>query len=179
MITKILIGVALVLIVLVVVIALQPADFRISRTATIFAPAEVVFADVNDVRQYNEWSPFSKMDPAMKVTYSGPPSGPGATLAWAGNNKAGEGRMTLVENRPNELVRYRLEFLKPFQATNIAEFTFKPEGDRTVVTWSMTGTKNFMCKAFGLVIDSDKMCGGMFEEGLANLNSMVAKQPQS
>lgn len=179
MITKILIVVALVLLVLVVVIALQPADFRISRTATIYAPAEVVFAQVNDVHHYNDWSPFSKMDPAMKVTYDGPPSGPGASLAWAGNNKAGEGRMTLIESRPNELVRYRLEFLKPFQAANIADFTFKPEGDRTVVTWTMTGTNNFMCKAFGLVANCDKMVGGMFEGGLANLNSMVAKQPQS
>ena len=176
MITKILIGVALVLIVLVVVIALQPADFRIARSATIAAPAEVVFAQVNDVHRYNEWSPFSKMDPNMKVTYDGPPAGVGASMAWAGNNKAGEGRMTLIESRPNELVKYRLEFLKPFAATNIADFTFKPEGDRTAVTWSMTGTKNFMCKAVGLAVNCDKMCGDMFAEGLANLKA-IAESP--
>ena len=169
MITKILIGLVLVIVILVVVVILQPSDFRITRTATIAAPPAAVFDQVNDLHKYQAWSPFAKADPAMKITYEGPPAGEGAVLAWAGNNQAGEGRMTLIESRPNELVRFDLRFIKPFQAANIAEFTFQPDGDRTVVTWSMTGRNNFMFKAVGLILNSDKMCGGMFEEGLANL----------
>jgi carbon monoxide dehydrogenase subunit G len=171
MIAKILVGLAILVVVLIVVIILPPSDFRITRTAAIAAPPSVVFAQVNDLHKYQAWSPFAKADPAMKITYEGPPTGEGAVLAWAGNNKTGEGRMTLTESRPNELVRSNLQFIKPFQATNVAEFTFKPEGNQTVVTWSMTGKNNFMFKAVGLFMNSDKMVGGMFEEGLANLKA--------
>ena len=173
MIKKILIAVAILIVVLVIVVVLQPSEFRVTRTATVSAPPEVVFDQVNDLHKYQTWSPFAKVDPAMKTTLEGPAAGTGAVLAWAGNSKAGEGRMTLTESRPNELVRFNLEFFKPFKATNIAEFTFKPEGDQTVVTWSMTGKNNFMFKAVGLFMNCDKMVGGMFEEGLANLKTIA------
>jgi len=173
MITKILIAVAILIVVLVIVVVLQPSEFRVTRTATVSAPPAVVFDQVNDLHKYQTWSPFAKVDPAMKTTLEGPQAGTGAVLAWAGNSKAGEGRMTLTESRPNELVRFNLEFFKPFKATNIAEFTFKPEGDQTVVTWSMTGKNNFMFKAVGLFMNCDKMVGGMFEEGLANLKTIA------
>jgi hypothetical protein len=173
MITKILIAVAILIVVLAIVVVLQPSEFRVTRTATVSAPPAVVFDQVNDLHKYQTWSPFAKVDPAMKTTLEGPQAGTGAVLAWAGNSKAGEGRMTLTESRPNELVRFNLEFFKPFKATNIAEFTFKPEGDQTVVTWSMTGKNNFMFKAVGLFMNCDKMVGGMFEEGLANLKTIA------
>ena len=173
MIKKILIAVAILIVVLVIVVVLQPSEFRVTRTATVSAPPEVVFDQVNDLHKYQTWSPFAKVDPAMKTTLEGPQAGTGAVLGWAGNSKAGEGRMTLTESRPNELVRFNLEFFKPFKATNIAEFTFKPEGDQTVVTWSMTGKNNFMFKAVGLFMNCDKMVGGMFEEGLANLKTIA------
>jgi len=104
MIVKLLIALALLFVVLVIVVLLQPADFRITRTATISVPPSVVFAQVNDLHKYQAWSPFAKLDPAMKATFEGLPAGSGAALSWVGNNKAGEGRMTLVESRPNELV---------------------------------------------------------------------------
>jgi hypothetical protein len=113
------------------------------------------------------------MDPAMKQTYEGAPAGIGAVYTWAGNNQAGEGRMTLTESRPSELVRIKLEFLKPFAGTSIAEFTFKPEDNQTAVTWSMTGKLSFMAKAVHLFMDMDRMIGANFEKGLADMKSVV------
>jgi len=109
----------------------------------------------------------------MKQAYEGAPAGIGAIYTWSGNNEVGEGRMTLTESRPSDLVRIRLEFLKPFATTSTAEFSFKPEGDHTAVTWSMTGKVNFMAKVVHLFMDMDRMIGGNFEKGLAQLKSVV------
>ena len=179
MLMKVLIAVAAVVIVFVAIVAMQPSDFRVARTATIAAPAPAVFAQVNDYRNWKAWSPYEKLDPAMKKTYEGAAAGTGAVYTWAGNSQAGEGRATITESRPSELIRIRLEFLKPFAATNTAEFTFKPEGDRTAVTWSLTGTRNFMFKAVGLFMNMDRMVGGQFEEGLAQLKSVAEAAPKS
>ena len=173
MLVKILIGLALLVVLLVVVIAVQPSEFRITRTATVAAPPSAVFAQVNDFHKWEAWSPWAKLDPAVRNTFEGAPAGPGAVFAWAGNNKVGEGRMTITESRPNELVRIKLEFMKPFAATNTAEFTFKPEGDRTAVTWSMFGHNNFMGKAVCLVMNMDKTLGGEFDKGLAAMKSVA------
>ena len=173
MLVKILIGLALLVVLLVVVIAVQPSEFRITRTATVAAPPSAVFAQVNDFHKWEAWSPWAKLDPAVRNTFEGPPAGPGAVFAWAGNNKVGEGRMTITESRPNELVRIKLEFMKPFAATNTAEFTFKPEGDRTAVTWSMFGRNNFIGKAVCLVMNMDKTLGGEFDKGLAAMKSVA------
>lgn len=176
---KILIALAVVAIALVGVVAVQPSGFRIARTTTISAPPPAVFAHVNDFHKWEAWNPWAKLDPAMKQTYEGASAGTGAIYTWAGNREVGEGRMTLTESRPTELIRIKLEFLKPFKATNTAEFTFKPEGDRTVVTWTMTGEKNFIAKAVGLVMNVDKMVGGQFETGLARMKSVVEAVPKS
>ncbi len=173
MLINILIALAVIVIGFLVVAALQSAEFHVSRSATVAAPPAIVFAEVNDFHRWEAWNPWGKIDPAMKQTYAGPPAGPGAVYSWAGNSKVGAGRMTLKENRPSEYIRIKLEFLKPFAATNIAEFTFKPEGDRTVVTWSMAGQKNFFSKAMGLVMNMDKMIGGQFEKGLADLTALA------
>jgi hypothetical protein len=138
----------------------------------ISAPAPVVFAQVNDLHRWENWSPWAKLDPNMKVAHEGPPAGKGAVYSWAGNSKVGEGRMTIIESRPNELVRINLEFIKPFAATNITEFTFKPEGNGTAVSWSMSGENNFLSKAVCLFMNMDKMVGGDFEKGLAALKSV-------
>ncbi len=177
MLAKILIALAAVVLVFVIVVALQPADFTVSRSLAVAAPPELAFAQVNNFRKWAVWNPWGKLDPAMKQSYSGAESGVGAVYAWAGNNQVGEGRMTLVESVPNERIRIDLEFFKPFAATNTAQFTFKPEGDKTVVTWSMSGKNNFMAKAIGLVMSMDKMIGGMFEKGLADLNTIVESGP--
>jgi hypothetical protein len=169
MLATLLIVIAALIVLLVIVIAMQPAQFRITREATISASPVVVFAQVNDLYKWPAWSPWAKLDPNAKTTYAGPPAGKGAFFSWAGNNQIGEGSMTITESRLDELVVFKLEFLKPFAATNTAEFTFQPQGSQTVVTWSMSGQNNFMSKAFGLIVNCDKMIGGQFEKGLADL----------
>src|SRR5258705_12554259 len=166
---------ALVVIALVLggVIAMQPSEFRVERTATVAAPAPAVFTQVNDFHNWEAWSPWAKLDPSVKNSFEGAPAGTGASFAWAGNSKVGEGRMTIVESRPSELVRIKLEFLKPFAATNTAEFTFTPEGDRTTVTWSMYGRNNFAARAIGVVVNMDTFLGGEFEKGLGSMKTVA------
>ena len=173
MLKKILITVIVLVLVFVIVVATRPADFRIERSTTIAAPAADVFAHVNDLHKWDAWSPWAKLDLAMKQTHEGSPAGVGAIYSWAGNSEVGEGRMTILESRADELIRIKLEFIKPFAAVNTTEFTFKADGAQTAVTWDMTGKNNFMSKAFGLFMNMDKMVGGDFEKGLANLKSVA------
>jgi uncharacterized protein YndB with AHSA1/START domain len=162
-----------VLVVGFVVVALQPRAFRVSRSATMAAPASAVFAQVNDFHKWEAWNPWQKLDPTAKNTYSGAPAGPGARFAWEGNNQVGAGSMTITETRPDELVRIKLEFLKPMAATNTSEFNLQPSGDQTTVTWSMVGENGFLAKAIGLFMDMDEMIGGQFEKGLADMKRIV------
>ena len=178
MLIKILIAIAVILIVLVVVVAMQPSEFRVARSATMSAPAPTVFAQVNDFHKWEAWNPWGKIDPAMKQSYEGAPAGVGAIYTWIGNNEVGEGRMTIIESRPSDLIRIKMEFYKPFAATNTAEFTFKPAGNQTAVTWSMTGHNNFMAKAIHLFMNMDKMIGGQFDKGLASMKSVVEGAPK-
>ena len=177
MIKKILLGPVVFIVVLVVVfvciVALQPSHYRIERSATINAPASVVFAQVNDFHKWEAWSPWAKIDPAMKQAYEGTQSGTGAIYTWAGNNQVGEGRMTITESHPSDLIKIKLEFIKPWSATNATDFAFKPQGNQTAVTWTMDGDNNFMGKAFGLFMNMDKMVGGQFETGLAQIKSIT------
>ena len=169
----ILLAIAVIFVVLVVVIVTRPADFSLSRSTTMSAPPQAVFPQVNDLHNWEAWSPWAKIDPAMKMTFAGPAAGTGAIYTWVGNSKVGEGRMTIVESRPSELVRIKLEFMKPFAATNASEFTFQPQGSQTTVTWSMTGKRNFMTKAMSLVMSMEKMVGGQFETGLQRMKAVV------
>jgi hypothetical protein len=163
----------LLILLLVVFIAMQPGDFRVTRSADMSAAPATVFAQVNDFHNWNAWSPWAKLDPAMRQTYEGPAAGTGSIYTWNGNKNVGEGRMTITESRPSDLIRINLEFLRPFKANNAVEFSFKPDGNRTAVTWTMTGTKNFIFKAFGLFMSMDKMVGGDFEKGLASMKAVV------
>ena len=160
-------------VVFVIVVAMQPADFHVTRSATINAPAAGVFAQINDFHLWEAWSPWAKIDPACRNTFEGPTAGAGAKFSWAGNKKVGEGRMAILESRAGELIRIHLEFLKPFKATNTTEFVFKPQAGQTVVTWSMFGKNNYVSKAFSLFVNCDKMIGGDFEKGLANLRAVA------
>lgn len=176
MLVKILIGAAIVLVALVAYVATQPGEFSVSRSATFAAPAPAVFAQVNELKKWEAWSPWAKKDPQAKQSYAGPAAGAGASMSWVGNKEVGEGRMTIVDSSPNALVRFKLEFFKPFAATNTAEFSFKEEGGRTALTWSMRGHNNFIGKAMCLVFDMDKMVGGDFEAGLAGIKGIVEKK---
>jgi Polyketide cyclase / dehydrase and lipid transport len=168
--------IAAIVILFLIVVAMQPSQFRVERKATIAAPPAVVFRHVNSFHKWNDWSPWAKLDPSAKNSYDGPEAGTGAKFAWQGNNKVGQGQMTILESRPSDLIRIKLEFIRPFTCTNAAEFTFRPEGNQTAVTWAMTGTNNFMAKAFGLFMNMDKMVGGDFEKGLASLKSLAEAQ---
>ena len=178
MIKKILIVLVVIVAILVVVIMLQPATYQVERSTTINAPATVVFAQVNDFHKWNAWSPWAKLDPAMKQTFAGAPAGTGAAYSWAGNKEVGEGRMTIIDSHPSDLVKIKLEFLKPFAATSVTEFTFTPQGQQTVVKWKMVGENNFMSKAFHLVMNMDKMIGGDFEKGLAQMKAVAEAAPK-
>ncbi len=129
MLKKILITLAVIIVVFAVIVALQPSDFRVARTATISAPPPAVFAQVNDFHKWEAWSPWAKLDPAAKNSFEGPAAGRGAIFKWSGNNEVGEGSMTIPESRPSDLIKIKLDFTKPFEATNTTEFTFKPEGN--------------------------------------------------
>jgi Polyketide cyclase / dehydrase and lipid transport len=179
MLANILIGVAVVVALFAIVVALQPAAFRIARTVKMTAPASEVFPHINDMRNWLPWSPWEKLDLTMQRTYEGAASGEGQIYSWVGNKNVGQGRCTILESRPYELVRMRLEFVKPFKAVNDAEFTLKQLGTETAVTWAMSGRRNFMFKAMGLVMSMDKMCGGAFEQGLRDLKELVEGEPQS
>ena len=171
-----LLSIAVIIIGLIVAIAMQPSEFVVSRSAAISAPAAALFAQVNDFHNWEGWSPWIQLDPTAKNAYAGAPSGEGAIFTWNGNSKVGAGKMTLLESRPNTLIKIKLEFFKPFKATNTAQFTFIPGGDLTTVTWSMSGKNNFMAKAFGMVMDCDKIIGTMFDKGLVNLQDATRKK---
>jgi uncharacterized protein YndB with AHSA1/START domain len=161
--------------VLCAIIAIQPEDFRVSRSATIAAPPADVFELVNNLQKWNDWSPWAKLDPNAKNTFEGPTSGTGAKFHWDGDSNVGAGTMTIVDSKPNEHVKMNLAFIRPFEGTNDVAFTLKPEGDGTHVTWSMEGKNNFIGKAIGLVMDCEKMCGDQFEQGFANMKQVVEK----
>jgi uncharacterized protein YndB with AHSA1/START domain len=179
MLMKVLMALAVIVAGALVVVATRPAEFRVTRTGTISAPPATVFAQVNDFHKWEAWNPWGKLDPAMKESYEGAPAGVGAVYTWTGNSQVGEGRMTITESRPNELIRIRMEFLKPFAATSTAEFTFRPQGNQTAVTWTMEGTNNFMAKAVHLVMNMDRMIGGQFEKGLAAMKSVAEAASRS
>lgn len=168
MLVKIGLGVLALVAVLVVVIATRPAAFRIERSATIAAPAEVVFAQIGDFHRWDRWNPFEKGDTAMKKTFEGTPAGVGAAYHYV-SPSAGEGRMTFTEVRPHERIGIRAEFIKPFAATNDVEFTLKPAPRGVTVTWAMSGRNPFLGKAISLFVNMDRMVGGQFEHGLADL----------
>ena len=177
MLKKILIVLAVIVIAFLGFVAIQPSEFHVTRTATLSAPAAAVFAQVNDFHNWEAWSPWAKLDPAARTSFEGPSTGTGAIFRWAGNHEIGEGSMTITDSRPNDLISIKLEFLKPLAATNTTEFTFKPDGDQTVVTWSMAGRHNFIAKAICLFMNMDKMVGGMYEKGLAQMKSVVEAAP--
>ena len=179
MLIYILLAVAILVLVFLVIVAMQPPTFSVVRTATIAAPPERVFAQVNDFHNWDAWSPWAKIDPACKNSFEGPTAGRGSIFSWDGNKKVGAGRMTITESRPAELVRINLEFLRPFKATNTTEFTFVPQGDQTLVKWNMFGDKNFISKAMCMFMNMDKCVGGDFEKGLAAMKSVAESSSAS
>lgn len=173
MILKILLVLAALLAVLLLVAAFRPDDFRISRSALISAAPVAITAQIDTPRDFQAWNPWAKLDPNIQLSYEGPASGVGAASSWNGDASVGAGRLTVIESRPGELVRLRLDFLKPFASTATAEFVLTPEEGQTRVTWSMYGKRNFLTKVIGLVCRMDKTMERSFDEGLANLKQRL------
>lgn len=171
------IGIAVVVAIAVILLwaATQPGTFRIQRTAVINAKAEKVFAQINDFHKWGAWSPWEKIDPSMKRDFSGPVSGVGSVYAWEGNGRIGSGRMEITESVPGSKVGINLDFLKPFEAHNRAEFTIEPQGRSVQVTWAMSGPVPYFAKIIHLFFNMDKMVGGQFETGLSNLKAAAEK----
>jgi len=174
MLGKLLLGLVIVVVVLAIVVATRPSTFRVERSILITASPESVFAQVNDFHSWAAWSPWEKLDPKMEKTFSGPSAGADATYAWKSDNgKVGQGRMTIERSDLPSSVSVKLEFIKPFAATNTVTFTMIPAGTQTRTTWAMDGHSGFLGKLFHLVMNMDKMVGGDFERGLAALKSVT------
>lgn len=168
-------GVLLVAIAVIVAAAMQKPDvFKVTREARFNAAPAIIFEYINDLRKWNAWSPWARMDPDAKYTFDGPAAGVGASTSWEGK-RTGAGRMTVMESKPFGHVIFKLEFFKPMKAVNTAAFTFREDAGQTVVTWSMFGPNSFMGKLMSLFMNCEKMVGDQFEQGFENLKAIVDK----
>lgn len=172
MLKKILVALAVLIAVLLIIIATRAPTYRVSRSTTIAAPPSVAYAQIVDFHRWDAWSPWAKLDPAMKTTYAGPASGPGAAYSWTGNDKVGEGKMLITGAKPNEEVNIKLDFIKPFEGTSAVEFALAPSQGGTKVTWVMSGENGFVMKAFSLFHDMDASAGQDFDKGLLALKGV-------
>ena len=169
----ILIAVAVLIVAVLLFAATKPDTFRVQRVARIHAPAEKIFPLINDLHLWQSWSPYEKKDPAMQRTHSGAASGKGAHYAWKGNKEVGEGSLKIVESIAPTKVSMQLEFITPFEAHNMAEFTLRPDGELTVVTWAMHGPAPFISKLMQVFFNMDTLVGKDFEVGLEALKTQV------
>jgi hypothetical protein len=152
----------------------QPSTFRVQREVSIKARPEKIAGLISDFHSWSLWSPYEKLDPAMKKTFNGAESGRGAVYEWEGNSKAGTGRMEITDASASR-VAIKLDFQKPFKSHSVAEFTLDPQGDSTHVTWAMHGPNLYIGKVMGLFVNMDTLIGQEFEAGLANLKALAEK----
>lgn len=151
----------------------KPDQFRVERSIVIKAPAEKIFPHINNFHSWEAWSPYEKLDPAMKRSFSGAASGVGAAYAWEGNSTVGAGSMEILESTPSSKITIKLDFLKPMEGHDTAEFTLASQTDGTKVTWAMSGAAAYIMKVMGVFLDMDKMIGKDFETGLAQLKALA------
>jgi uncharacterized protein YndB with AHSA1/START domain len=161
--------------IVLILAATRPDTFSIQRAATIKAPPEKIFAVISDFHRWGSWSPWENRDPAMQRSFSGANSGRGAVYAWDGNKNVGSGRMEILDVSVPSKIVIKLDFLKPFEAHNTAEFTMLPQGDATNLNWRMHGPATFISKLMHVFINIDSMVGKDFEAGLANLKRLTEK----
>lgn len=166
------VGLVLLLAAAAVVVWFQPDDYRLTRQIAIAAPAARIFPHVNDLRQWDGWSPWAKLDPNAKISFAGPQAGEGASFRWDGNDKVGAGTMTITESKPNQRIATRTDFTRPFEGSSNADFVFSENGGQTNVIWTMAGKQSFIGKAICLVMSMEKTVGPDFERGLAQLKAV-------
>jgi uncharacterized protein YndB with AHSA1/START domain len=175
MLLYILLGITALVVLFVIIVAMQPSQFEVKRSTTITAPPATVFPLVNNLRMWALWSPWENLDPQMEKTFEGTGEGPGSSYAWNGNDKVGEGRNTILDIKQDKFIHMRLDFVRPFKASNDVKFTFEPSGSSTNVNWSMTGHNGFIGKAFCMFMNMDKMVGTDFEKDLAAMKAEAEK----
>lgn len=175
MIRSILLVIVFVVAAVLIYAATKPDSFRIQRSVVIKAAPETIFPFINDFRKWETWSPWEKIDPDLKRTYGGVASGVGAVYEWSGNKDIGQGRMEIIESAPASKVVLKLDFMKPFEAHNMVEFTMVAQGDSTTVTQAMYGPSPYMSKLMTIFFSMEKMVGSKYEEGLANLKAQAEK----
>ena len=161
--------------VLLVAASFRPDTFRVQRSVRIAAPAAAVHPLINNLAQMNSWSPFVKRDPNLKGSYRGPSAGAGAGYDFQGNREVGSGSLDILASAP-EKVTLRLHMREPMEGVNTVEFLLVPQGDTTEVTWAMHGPTPYVSKLLGMVMDMDKMIGGAFESGLAELKQRAERR---
>lgn len=171
----ILVIIVIILAALLIYAATRPDSFRVERSTSIKASPEKIFALLNDFHRWPAWSPWEKLDPAMNRAHGGSEAGRGAIYEWDGNSKVGKGRMEILESTPSSRIRIKLDFIRPFEGHNTAEYTLEPKGDSTQVTWAMYGPSPYMAKVMGIFTSMDRMIGKDFEAGLANLKALAEK----
>ncbi|MDO8989524.1 MAG: SRPBCC family protein [Sideroxyarcus sp.] len=154
--------------------ATRPNNFHVERSTDVNAPPEKIFALINDLHKWNDWTPYDK-DPAMKKTYSGNASGKGAAYAWSGNREVGEGEIAITESSPSSRIAFDLHMIKPFEAHDHVVFALDAKGDTTTVNWIMEGRQPFLAKVMSVFVSMDKMVGKDFETGLARLKALAEK----
>ena len=166
---------AIAIAIVLILAATKPDTFSVRRATAVKAPPEKIFPLINDFHQWGAWSPYENKDPAMKRSYSGAASGKGAVYGWDGNKNVGSGRMEILEASAPAKIVIKLDFFKPFEGHNTAEFTMLPQGDATDVTWLMHGPAPFMSRLMQVFMNMDHMIGKDFEAGLANLKRLTEK----
>lgn len=172
MFTTLALVVAVVLAAAAVYAATRPDTFLVERSLSIDVAPEVIFSNINDFKKWSDWSPWDKLDPAMDRHFSGATKGKGAVYAWNGTSKVGSGRMEIIDSVPFTAIKIKIDFTAPFAASNIVDFTLTKDGDTTLVRWAMSGPQPFISKLMGLVFSMDKMVGGQFATGLAQLKQI-------
>lgn len=159
---------------ILIFVAMKPATYHVERSTTIATTADKISPLLDDFHNWDQWSPWAKLDPNMRVTYSGAPAGQGAVYEWEGNSKVGKGRMEIVAVQPT-LTSIKLDFLSPFASHNQTNFVLVSQGPTTLVTWTMDGPNTFASKLMSLFVSMDKMIGKDFDSGLSQLKSAAEK----
>jgi len=179
MVTTIIVGLAIVVLIVLGIAATRSPIMRVERYATIPAPAEKIFPLINNLREWQAWSPWERLDPALKRKYGGAEAGKGATYEWEGNKQAGKGRMQVVESVEPRSIVLDLHFLKPWESRGRIEFLLRPTEAGTEVVWTMESPRTFMTKLVCVFINMERMVGRDFESGLARLREVVTGASQS
>jgi hypothetical protein len=171
---QIALGLAVILAVILIYASTKPNVFRVERSLQIHAAPESIAVYVADFHKWAEWSPWEKLDPAMKRTFSGSTSGKGAVYEWNGNDKVGSGRMEILDVVASKII-IKLDFITPFEGHNTTEVRFNSENGSTTLTWAMYGPSRYLSKVLGIFFNMDKIIGKDFETGLQNLKSVTEK----